>query len=335
MKALTKAILMAALLATAACSKDDSKNNQAEQQKAQQLANFQGVWSSENLRFDADTCGFIVETVRTETDFSLKKFLLNCAKKGNVGTYAAMDFKLVPKEAVLETDAITKAAPEGAVFIVRQGSRNPSGWLDKANGNMLLDLSKDNSYLANRVSFLASVRDGQLILSAIKMWQGYSVAEAITLSPNGSQEKSLSEKSVWQNLKIPARGVVATAAEKRNFLYCSGLPYTYESSTVVTTLIDFKGTRYDIYPNKKIGAIGTIAQDQSNYVYTARVDYGDYTSQYGFDIYSMSLTLVGGRPSGLKLEIDGNNAIAVGGGALQLCTFLENDVFSGYGGWSR
>ncbi|WP_413612284.1 hypothetical protein [Bdellovibrio sp. HCB-110] len=330
LKSFLQGLLLASLIAgLVACDKIEADDT--ERLKAQELAGFQGLWTSSYLTFETDRCAFLFESSRTDTEFTLKSLIVDCQKQGIAGLYAPMKFQLIGKEAAHPNDSAAKAAPEGSFVVVREkDSKYSNGWIDVRNRNMFLDLSLDGLGLTNRISFLASVRDGKLYLSHLKMREGFQVESSLVLE-NAVSDQTLLNKTVWDRLKLPSYAKVSTDPANQNYLYCSDM----DASRASVSLVDFKGTRYKVYPDKTIGEIGTIAIDRANYVYMARTDHGSFYLVNGYPVYSLSLTLVGGRNTSATIEISGNNALLrFGSGKSSLCRFLQNDVFQGYGGWN-
>jgi hypothetical protein len=78
-----------------------------------------------------------------------------------------------------------------------------SGWLDTSRGNIFVDLGGDSLSLPNRISFVDSLRDGELNLSQLRMREGISVASEIPMQADRAEAAALQSKSPWDRLMLP------------------------------------------------------------------------------------------------------------------------------------
>jgi hypothetical protein len=330
MKTFIQSIAVLAILTTAGCSLETK--DEGEQQNERALAGYNGVWSSSYIKFEDDSCAFFVETKRTDAEFTLKSFLVNCQVRGPLGLYAPGTFALKKSEEVDRYDSVGRNAPEGAFLIKRANDKMSSGWVDTAKGTLLLNLSSDRMALANALNFQAQVRNGRLFLSHLSMREGVKMDSEVELTPDNGNIGTLQNTTPWQRLKLPPGARPSTSTFDQNYLYCS--ESTAKPSAPQISLVDYKGTLYKISPDKTIGEIGTIAANPPRQVLMAATQYGSAYTENGHLIYSLNVLMVGGRTTTMTIEHHGSNALLYANGRAAVCAFIQNDVFAGIPGWN-
>ncbi len=321
------------LSALISCTKIQNKKDESVSTLSE-VNTFDGetAWASSYIVFDVDKCAFLFESSLTNTEFTLKQFKMDCYKKGVSGIYAPAKFSLIEINEASPSDQIAAKAPVGSKLIIRnRNSSQSSGWYNPTTQSIFMDLTYDSSNLINKLSFSAVIEDSQLKLSQIKMHDGYSVSQKIALQTNTFEIDKLRAKTIFDSMKIPANAQISTNSANRNFLYCKEIV----NVKPMTSLIDFKGTRYKIYPEKTIGEIGVISSTNENEVLMAATQNGSYSLPNEYPTYNLGLRLVGGRDTYASLELFDNYAILkFQSSDILICQFLQNDVFRGYYGWN-
>ncbi len=262
----------------------------------------------------------------------VNQFVTSCRFQGRAsGIYFDSKYELVPIAKIGDLPVpFRESMPASAKILIKVDTHRPVGWYDLASESIAISDTSTN-YM-NGLTLLAKVVSGRLQMSNIRLeTKAGVIPQGALLDAVQVQPSYLKREALWDGMVLPSHAMISSHVSENNFLYCVGVE---DPSDI--TMVDFKGYKYKVN-DRKIGEIGSIAKDnRGSQVYMARTDHGSYQADGARLMYSLSLTLVGGRNSSASIITDQSNFGFLNWNSFNpmLCRFLKNDVFSGIPGWN-
>ena len=334
MKNLKNLFLISCFIFVACSNKVELKKSDPSLQSSSLLGNWQ------QLQGGSTNCAVAfhisAETANERQFLIVNQFVTSCRFQGRAsGIYFDTKYELIPISKIgSSTIPFRESMPASAFALAliseRLDNRQAVGWYDIASESIAI--SDTSTIYMNGLTLLAKVVSGRLQMSNIRLNKatGDTPREAL-LDAVQVQPSYLKRETLWEGMALPAQAIVASDVSENNYLYCVGVEDPKD-----ITMVDFKGNKYKVH-DRKIGEIGSIASDiRGSQVYMARTDFGSYQTEGVRLMYSLSLTLVGGRNASAAIITDNSNYGYMNWQSYNpmLCRFLKNDIFRGIPGWN-